>query len=78
VIKLSDLRSIGYTWEWGQSRAAFYMVANTLQAAKEAVVTANRYRQPQLNAADALELMRWSAGYFPYPAGLSGPRPTSN
>jgi hypothetical protein len=43
----------------------------------------NRYRQPQLNAADALELMRWSAGYFPegapggrefpYPAGLTGP-----
>jgi hypothetical protein len=29
VHPLSELRAIGYTWEWGQSAAAFYLVANT-------------------------------------------------
>jgi hypothetical protein len=65
---LSELRAIGYTWEWGQPQAAFYPVANTAAGLAQGLIDARRY-QPDAD----VELIRWEAGYFPYPAGLTGP-----
>jgi hypothetical protein len=70
---LKDVRAIGYTWQWGQSRAAFYAVANTKEGLEKGTVSANHYRDPPLTKEEALETARWEAGYFPYPAGLVGP-----
>jgi hypothetical protein len=67
------VRALGYTWEWGQSQAAFYAVANTQAGIDAALQTVNRYRTEPLNAAEALETIRWDAGYFPFPGGLTGP-----
>jgi hypothetical protein len=67
------VRALGYTWEWGQPRAAFYAVANTQAGIDAALQTVNRYRTAPLNAAEALETIRWDAGYFPFPGGLTGP-----
>jgi hypothetical protein len=68
VHPLSELRAIGYTWEWGQAQAAFYPVANTAQGLAQGAVDASKYH-PE----DAAERVRWDAGYFSYPAGLIGP-----
>jgi hypothetical protein len=68
VHPLSELRAIGYTWEWGQSAAAFYLVANTAAGLAQGLIDARRY-----NPEADVELIRWDAGYFPYPAGLTGP-----
>jgi hypothetical protein len=73
VHPLSSVRAIGYTWEWGQSKAAFYGVANTQKGLEQGMVECNRYRPQKLNEAEAREMVRWEAGYFPYPAGLVGP-----
>jgi hypothetical protein len=68
VHPLSELRAIGYTWEWGQPQAAFYPVANTAAGLAQGLIDARRY-----NPEADVELIRWNAGYFPYPAGLTGP-----
>jgi hypothetical protein len=73
VHSLSDVRAIGYTWEWGQSRAAFYAVANTKEGLEKGMISANIYAEPKLNPDQAREKVRWEAGYFPFPAGLTGP-----
>jgi hypothetical protein len=69
VHPLSELRAIGYTWEWGQPQAAFYLVANTAKGLEQGIIMASRYSLPEDPVAEA----RWDAGYFPYPAGLTGP-----
>jgi hypothetical protein len=73
VHPLSDVRAIGYTWEWGQPQAAFYAVANTQKGLEEGMVSANRYVETKLTPEQAREKVRWEAGYFPFPAGLTGP-----
>lgn len=70
---IETVRTIGYTWEWGQPTAAFYCVANTQTGLERALIDVNRYRPEPLNAAAALETVRWEAGYFPFPGGLVGP-----
>jgi hypothetical protein len=71
---LETVRALGYTWEWGQPQAAFYAVANTQAGIERALLDINRYRGDEpLNTAEALEEIRWNAGYFPFPAGLTGP-----
>jgi hypothetical protein len=70
---LDTLRSIGYTWEWGQPQAAFYCVANTKAGIEAALLDINRYRSEPLSKAEARETIRWDAGYFPFPGGLTGP-----
>jgi hypothetical protein len=69
---LETVRALGYTWEWGQPQAAFYLVANTQAGIENALSDVNRHRSLPLNAVEALETIRWDAGYFPYPAGLTG------
>jgi hypothetical protein len=73
VHPLETVRALGYTWEWGQPQAAFYAVANTQAGIEKALTEVNRYRTEPLNAAEALEKIRWDAGYFPFPGGLTGP-----
>jgi hypothetical protein len=73
VHPLETVRALGYTWEWGQPTAAFYAVANTEAGTEKALTEVNRYRTEPLNAAEALETIRWDAGYFPFPGGLTGP-----
>jgi hypothetical protein len=73
VHPLEKVRALGYTWEWGQPTAAFYAVANNQAGIEKALTEVNRYRTEPLNAAEALETIRWDAGYFPFPGGLTGP-----
>jgi hypothetical protein len=73
VHPLSDVLAIGYTWEWGQLQAAFYAVANTQKGLEEGMISANRYAEPKLLPEQAHETVRWEAGYFPFPAGFTGP-----
>jgi hypothetical protein len=73
VNPLRDVRAIGYTWEWGQPQAAFYAVVNTQKGLEEGMISANRYAEPKLTPEQARETVRWEAGYFPFPAGLTGP-----
>jgi hypothetical protein len=73
VHRLSEVRTIGYTWEWGQPQAAFYCVANTQKGLAEGIVSANRYVEPKLTPKQAREKVRWDAGYFSYPSRLIGP-----
>jgi hypothetical protein len=73
VHPLSAVRAIGYTWEWGQPQAAFYAVANTQKGLEEGMISANRYVETKLTPEQAREKVRWEAGYFPFPAGLTGP-----
>jgi hypothetical protein len=70
---LQTIRALGYTWEWGQPSAAFYCVANTQAGIEKAMQSVNRYRDPPLGPAEAPETIRWEAGYFHFPAGLTGP-----
>jgi hypothetical protein len=67
------MRAIGYTWEWGQPTAAFYCVTNTQKGLEKGMVDCNRYLIDKLNEAEARQEVHWSAGWFPYPAGLTGP-----
>lgn len=73
VHPIQTVRAIGYTWEWGQGQACFYCVASTQTGLEKAVVDANRYRDVPLSPEEALQVVRWDAGYFPFPAGLTGP-----
>jgi hypothetical protein len=73
VHPLSDVLAIGYTWEWGQPQAAFYAVANTKNGLEKGMISANLYAEPKLTPDQAREKVRWEAGYFPFPAGLTGP-----
>jgi hypothetical protein len=73
VHPITEVRAIGYTWEWGQPTAAFYCVANTQKGLENGMIECNRYLEEKLNDAEALEEVRWNAGWFPYPAGLTGP-----
>jgi hypothetical protein len=73
VHPISEVRAIGYTWEWGQPDAAFYCVANTQTGLEKGIIECNRYRTEKLNDAEARQEVRWEAGWFPYPAGLTGP-----
>jgi hypothetical protein len=70
---LETIRALGYTWEWGQPQSAFYLVANTQAGIDRALPDINRYRTELLTPAEGLEEIRWDAGYFPFPAGLTGP-----
>jgi hypothetical protein len=70
---IKTVRSIGYTWEWGQSSACFYAVANTQKGLEAALADADRYEPQPLTPAQAMMKVRWNAGYFPFPAGLTGP-----
>jgi hypothetical protein len=70
---LNTMRAIGYTWEWGQPQAAFYCVANTQNGLENGMRDANLYRTEKLKDVQAREEVRWSAGYFQYPAGLLSP-----
>jgi hypothetical protein len=74
VYPLETIRALGYTWEWGQPDAAFYMVANTQAGIDRALPDINRYGQDDpLTPEQGLDEIRWNAGYFPFPAGLTGP-----
>jgi hypothetical protein len=73
VHPIETVRSIGYTWEWGQGRACFYAVANTQKGLANALADANRYEPVPLTSEQAMMKVRWNAGYFPFPAGLTGP-----
>ncbi len=70
---VETVRAIGYTWEWGQPQAAFYCVATTQAGIEGALLDVNRYRTEPLGPTEALKTVRWDAGYFPYPGGLTGP-----
>lgn len=70
---IETVRSIGYTWEWGQSSACFYAVANTQKGLDASLADADRYEPAPLAPEQALMKIRWNAGYFPFPAGLTGP-----
>jgi hypothetical protein len=70
---IETVRAIGYTWEWGQGRACFYAVANTQKGLEAALADADRYEPVPLTPEQAMMKVRWNAGYFPFPAGLTGP-----
>jgi hypothetical protein len=48
-------------------------VANTQKGLEKGMISANIYAEPKLNSEQACEKVRWEAGYFPFPAGLTGP-----
>jgi hypothetical protein len=73
VHPIETVRAIGYTWEWGQGQACFYSVANTQKGLEAALADANRYEPVALTPEQAMMKVRWNAGYFPFPAGLTGP-----
>jgi hypothetical protein len=73
VHPVETVRAIGYTWEWGQGQACFYAVANTQKGLEAALADADRYEPVPLTSEQAMMKVRWNAGYFPFPAGLTGP-----
>jgi hypothetical protein len=67
-----SLRAIGYTWEWGQPQPAFYVIANTAAGLAKGIADTAKY-YPEDTLEEVRNRVRWDAGYFPFPAGLTGP-----